>query len=76
MLYEWEFYSYIIQQSVYSVEQSYETSYIYFVARQLIKRAVLVVQVKNLPAKAKDAGSIPWSGKENGDQLQYSCLIA
>jgi len=34
--------------------------------------------VKNLPAKAGDAGSIPGSGRspgeENGNSLQYSCL--
>ena len=34
--------------------------------------------VKNLPAKAGDAGSIPGLGRslggENGDILQYSCL--
>ena len=34
--------------------------------------------VKNLPAKAGDAGPIPGSGRslgeENGNPLQYSCL--
>ena len=34
--------------------------------------------VKNLPANARDAGSIPGSGgspgEGNGNQLQYSCL--
>ena len=34
--------------------------------------------VKNLPAKAGDAGSIPGSGRSpgegNGNPLQYSCL--
>ena len=34
--------------------------------------------VKNLPADAGDAGSIPGSGRSpgegNGDPLQYSCL--
>ena len=33
--------------------------------------------VKNLPAKAEDAGSIPGSGRfpvENNNPLQYSCL--
>ena len=34
--------------------------------------------VKNPPAKAGDAGSIPWSGRSpgrgNGNPLQYSCL--
>ena len=34
--------------------------------------------VKNLPANAGDAGSIPelgrFPGEGNGDQLQYSCL--
>ena len=34
--------------------------------------------VKNLPADAKDAGSIPgsgrYSGEGNGNSLQYSCL--
>ena len=34
--------------------------------------------VKNLPAKAGDAGSIPRSGRSpgggNGNPLQYSCL--
>ena len=34
--------------------------------------------VKNLPAKAGDAGSIPGSerslGEENGNLFQYSCL--
>ena len=33
---------------------------------------------KNLPANARDAGSIPGSGRspgeENGNPLQYSCL--
>ena len=34
--------------------------------------------VKNLPANARDAGSIPglgrFPGEENGNPLQYSCL--
>ena len=34
--------------------------------------------VKNLPANARDAGLIPWSGRPpgegNGNSLQYSCL--
>ena len=34
--------------------------------------------VKNLSANARDAGSIPWSGRPpgegNGNSLQYSCL--
>ena len=34
--------------------------------------------VKNLPANAEDAGSIPglgkYPGEENGHPLQYSCL--
>ena len=34
--------------------------------------------VKNLPAKAEDAGSIPRSGRSSGEgngyQFQYSCL--
>ena len=34
--------------------------------------------VKNLPANARDAGSIPGSGRSpgegNGNPLQYSCL--
>jgi len=40
--------------------------------------ASLVSVVKNPPAKARDAGSIPgWErslGKGNGNPLQYSCL--
>ena len=41
--------------------------------------ASLVTQmVKNLPANAGGAGSIPWSGRSpgegNGNPLQYSCL--
>ena len=43
------------------------------------KRASLVAQwVKNLPANAGDAGSVPGSGRSheggNGNPLQYSCL--
>ena len=30
--------------------------------------------VKSLPANAGDPGSIPASGGENGNPLQYSCL--
>ena len=36
------------------------------------------IVVKNLPAKAEDAGSIPASGRSpgvgNGNPLKYSCL--
>ena len=44
-----------------------------------MKRTSLVaLMVKNPPASAGDAGSIPWSerspGEETSNPLQYSCL--
>ena len=44
----------------------------------VIRIPQLVLEVKNLPANARDAGSIPGLGKSprggNGNPLQYSCL--
>jgi len=48
------------------------------VAKGLVMGASQVAVVKNLPANAGDAGSIPGSGgspgEGNGNPFQYSCL--